>query len=157
MTVVHAGGDAEWPLRVSRNPEFIPHQGGASGLNRVVIGHGMDGRDLVIVDKLAGEIHRPVGEAVRASIQHAIGLQVTTVIDILPGGVLYQDLDPCLVKIAHFGNQRVANVLVLDDDVGLDHVVWLQPKGHGAKGRDHCVLARLFQRENIDVEESAPL
>ncbi len=117
----------------------------------------MDGRDLVIVDKLAGEIHRPVGEAVRASIQHAIGLQETTVIDILPGGIFYHNLDPCLVEIANLGNERVANILVLDDDECLHHLVWLQAKWDGAKGSDHFVVAGLFQRENVHVEERAAL
>ena len=90
----------------------------------------MDGRDFVIVDKLAGKIHRPVGEAVRASIQHAVGLQKSAVINIFPGSVFYDDLDPRLVEIANLGNQRVANVLVLDDDVSLHHVVRLKPEGN---------------------------
>ena len=54
VPIVDPGGDGERALGVGRNPELIADQRGAAGLDGVVVGHGVDGPDLVIVDKLAG-------------------------------------------------------------------------------------------------------
>ena len=152
MAVVYAGCDAEWALCVRRNFEFVADQCGAAGLDGIVVGHGMDGPDFVIVDKLAGEIDGAVGEAVGAGVEHAVRLEETAVIDVVSGGVFDGDLDPGFVEIANFGDQRVTDVFVLDDDVGGDDAVWLKLKGNGAEGRDHVVIAGFFQSENVDVE-----
>ncbi len=74
MTIVDAGGNRYRAFGVSRDLEFVADQGGAAGLNGVVIGHGMDGPDFVVVDKLAGEVDGAVGETVGARIEHAVGL-----------------------------------------------------------------------------------
>ena len=152
MTVIYASGDAERALGVGRNFEFVADEGGAAGLDGVVVGHGMDGPNFVVVDELAGEIDGAIGEAVGASIEHAVGLEETAVIDVVSGGVLDGDLDPGFVEIADFGDQRVTDVFVLDDDIGCDDVVRLKLKGNGAEGRDHVVVAGFFQSENINVE-----
>ena len=68
VTIVDAGGDAERPFDVRRNRKFVAHQRGPSGLDGVVVGHGMNGPDLVVIDEFAGEIHGPVGEAVGTGI-----------------------------------------------------------------------------------------
>ena len=111
----------------------------------------------MIVDELAGEIHRAVGEAVGASIQRAIGLQETAVIDLVSAGVLDRKLHPGLVEIANLWNQRVPYVLVLDHHVGFHHVVRRKAEGHGTQGRDQVVVPGFFQREDIHVQKIARL
>src|SRR5271163_4629860 len=115
----------------------------------------MDGPDFVIVDKLTGEIDGAVGEAVGAGVEHAIGFEETAVIDVVSGGVFHGDFDPGFVEIADFGNKRVANVFVLDDDIGCHGAVWLKLKGNRAERSDHIVVAGFLEGENIDVKEVA--
>ena len=105
----------------------------------------------MVVDKLAFVGHRAIGEAVRARVEHAVGLEEAAVIDLLAGRVLHRELDPGLVEIAHLGNQRVADVLVLNDDIGFDDVVGREVIGSLAERRDQLVVCSAFLRAKIST------
>ena len=90
-------------------------------------------------------------------IQHAVRLQEAAVVDLLSGGVLDGELDPRFVEIANFGNERVADVFVLDDDLSFDDSFGAKLNGHGAEGRDELVVASFLHRENIHVQEISGL
>ena len=70
----------------------------------------------MIVDKVAIRIDGPVSEAVGPLIEHAVGLQEAAVVNLFTVGVLDHKLYPRLVQVAHFGKQRMADVLVLYHD-----------------------------------------
>ena len=90
----------------------------------------MDGPDFVIVDELAIDVDRAIGEAVRPLVQHSIRLDKAAMIDFLARRVLGRELNPGFVEIAHLGDQRVPNVLVLNHHQGLHHFTRLEVEGH---------------------------
>ena len=114
----------------------------------------MDGPYFVVIDEFAFIVNRAVGEAVCARVQHAIRLQEAAVIDLLAAGVLYREFDPCLIEIAYFGNQRVADVLVLDHDIGLDRIVRSEAEYGDLAQRSDQLRRRpaLPERKDIHVE-----
>ena len=55
--------------------KLVADQGGASRLNGVVVGHGMDGPDHVVVDKISHHVDGAIGKAVRAGSSIPSGLR----------------------------------------------------------------------------------
>ena len=111
----------------------------------------------MVVDKVADHIDRPVGEAMRAGLEHPVGFQKATVIDHSTGRILCRELYPRLVKVANLWNQRVANVLVLNHNIGLHRLVRLERERSGAQRRDHLPVIHRLQRKDVDVEEVTAL
>ena len=130
VPVIHLRCDRDGALQFWWNAELVPNQYRSAGLDRVVIGDRVDGPDLVIVDEPAIDIHRAIGEAVRSLVQHSVRLDETAVIDLLARRVLGSELNPCLVKIAHLGNQRVPDILVLNHHQGLHYFIRLEAERH---------------------------
>src|ERR1700733_8105213 len=109
-------------------PELISDERRTPGLYGVVVGHGMNGPDLVVVYEVAGEVDGAIGEAVRSRLQCSILLEVSALVDCGAGRILDGELHPRFVQVADLRDERVANVLVLDDDVGLDRLRGLEVK-----------------------------
>ena len=80
----------------------------------------MNGPDLVVVDEVAGEVDGAIGEAVRARLERSIWLEESALVNPGAGRVLDGELHPRFIQVAHLGDERVADVLVLDDNVGFD-------------------------------------
>ena len=57
----------------------------------------MDGPDLMVVDEFAVDVDGPVGEAMGALIERAIGLQESAVIDLFAGGIIDREFYPGLI------------------------------------------------------------
>jgi hypothetical protein len=74
----------------------------------------VDGEYRVVIDKLALVGNGTIGETVSARVQHAVGLEEAAVIDLVAFRVLHRELGPGFVKVAYFGDEGVADVLVLD-------------------------------------------
>src|ERR1700733_4720382 len=78
-------------------------------------------------------------------------------IEIFAGAILYGELDPGLIEISDFGDQGVADVLVLDDYQCLNQVVWFQAEGHRPERRNHLLFVGLFQRDYVYIQKGARL
>jgi hypothetical protein len=97
VAIVHARRNSQRPFHIRGNLKLITHQRRPAGLDRVVIGDGVDGPDLMIVHKAALDIHGPVGEAVCSFIKRAVGLQEAAMIDLRAPRVPHHKLHPWLV------------------------------------------------------------
>ena len=86
----------------------------------------MNGPDLMVVDKVACQINRPIGKAVRAAVKHAIRFEKAAAIDERSGGIFDRDADPRLIEVAYLGDERVADILILNDDGGLNELIGLE-------------------------------
>src|ERR1700678_4176203 len=139
MAVVDARRHIQRAFGIRRNVELITDQDGTSGWNGAVVGDRVDGPNLMIVHELAICIYRAIGEAVRSRVERAIRLKETAVVDFGSVAVFHLKLHPRLVQIADFRNERVADVLVLDDDHGLDRIVGLHLEGNGTEWRNESI------------------
>src|SRR5271157_1845839 len=106
MAIVQPRCRCERALHIGGNSKFVAQQGGTAGWNGVVIGDRLDGKDLMVIHKLAIHIYRSVSEAVGPLIESAVGLQEAAVVDFFAVGILHDKLHPWLVQVAHFRNQE---------------------------------------------------
>jgi len=136
-----------------RNHEAITRQVGVSRLNRVVIRHGVDGPHHVVVDEVADDVDGAVRVAVCARLQRAVWAQVPTLIDHLAVCICRRELQPCLVEIAYLRDERVADTLVLHDDVGIHPLTCRQVEGNRAERGKHLLCLVYPQSKDIDVEK----
>ena len=97
MAIVHARGHGQWTFSFRRDVELVTNQDGSSGWDRIVISNGVDCPDLVIVYEVAGDIYRPIGEAVRPPVERSVRLQKAAMIDLFPVCLGDCELDPCLI------------------------------------------------------------
>src|SRR5271168_5102099 len=123
MTVVHSGGNLDWTFNVRRDMELVADQRRPSRLDGVIVGDRVDRPYFVIIDKLSLQIYRTVGEAMCAFVKGPIRLQEAAMVDVFPSTVLHGELGPGLIEVPDLGDQRVADVLVLDNHQRLDCVV----------------------------------
>ena len=63
------------PLNRVWQPELVADQSRTPCLDGVVVRHGVNGPDLVVVDEVAGEVDGAIGEAVRAGFERSILLE----------------------------------------------------------------------------------
>src|SRR6185437_7349882 len=102
----------------------------------------------------------PVGERVRGGIEVAIGLNEAGFDESLAGGVLEGEVDPGLIEISLLGDERVADALVLDDDVRSEGFARCDGEMAEAERSDLDVIggggsgALLLEAEDVDVEDA---
>src|SRR5580704_14470522 len=121
VPIVDTCRDRQRTLYIRRYLELIPDKRRPARLNRVVIGHGVHRPHLVVVYETSSQIHWPIREAMSACIEHAVRFEEAAVVYHGPRCVLYCELRPCLVEITDLGNERVADILVLNDHVCIDN------------------------------------
>ena len=162
VAVLDRGLDVDGAGEVGGQVELIADEGGAAGLDGVVVGDGVDGPDAVVVDEGALGVDGAVGEAVGAGVECAVGTEEAGLIEGVAGRVGDGEGDPGFVEIADFGDERVADGFALDDDVGLEGVVGREGEGSRAERGDERVVvcgrgAAGFEADDIDVEVVAGL
>ncbi len=157
VAIVDARGEGDGALDIRGHAEFVADEDGASGGDAVVERDGVDGPDFVVVDEAAVCRDRTIGEAVRARVERAIGLEEAAVINLVAGLIFDAELEPAFVEVAHFRDERVADVFVLDDDEGFDGLVRIKTHGRGAEGGGQLVIAEAANAEDVDVEIVAGL
>jgi len=74
------------------------------------------------------------------------------VVNLPPVRVFDNELCPGFVKVAHFRDEGVPYVLILDDDISLNSFSGGKRKGNTPERSDELVFARLFESENVNVE-----
>src|ERR1700722_8490626 len=144
MAIVHLRLQCKWSLCLGRQVKLIADKGGASRLDGVVVSDGMNRRDNMVVDKLPHYINRPVGKAVRSRFQGSIGIEEAALVYLCSLCIGHGELDPGLIQIANFRDERVPDHLVLDDDVGLEQITRIHVERNGSKrSRKFSVFADL--------------
>ena len=73
--------------------------------------------DLVLVEQFAFFRNQPVGVAVRILVEISVRLEIAAVINELSARVLHLKRHPGFIEIALFGNQAMADFLILDDQI----------------------------------------
>src|SRR6202789_1165230 len=125
VTVIDACRNRQWALRAWRNPKLITDERRPSGLDRVVVCHGMNRPHFVVVHKVPSHIYGTIGKTVGAFIQHAIRLQKAAIVNLRSGRIRHGELYPRFIKIADLWNKRMTDVLVLNHNVGFNRLVRL--------------------------------
>ena len=120
---------------------------------RVVVGHRVNRRNHMVVDKVPRHVHRPVGKAVRAGVDGPIRAQEAALVNLRSVRVGHHELGPGLVKVPHFRNERVPDVLVLDHHPGFNLVLWLHCESPRPQRGNQSTFIADLQREDIHVEK----
>ena len=144
MTIIDRGGYGDGAFECVWQPELVPDESRTPCLDGVVVRHGVDGPDLVVVDEVAGEVDGAVGEAVRSGFERSIFLEISALVDPGAGRVFDGELHPRFIQVAHLWDKGVADVLVLDDNVRLDQFRGLEVKGVLPSGAMSLSLSPVF-------------
>ena len=93
-------------------------------------------------------------------VEVAVGLDESALGEGLAGGVLHREVDPGFVEVALFGDEGVADALVLNDDVGDEGFAGRNGEAGEAERGDEdlilggCFRAFFFEGKNVDVEDA---
>ena len=88
----------------------------------------------------------------RPLINRAIWIQKPAVINRLARRILRFKLHPCFKQIPHFGNERMANILVLHHHDRFNRLARQNRKRHRTQRSKHLIRLRLPNRKKIHVQ-----
>ena len=88
MAVINLSRETDGAVDSGGHPELVADQDGAPSRNRVVVGNRVNGKDFVVVDKLALVGDWPVGKAVGAGVKHAVWLEEAAVVNLVAASSL---------------------------------------------------------------------
>ena len=152
VAIVHSRGDGKWALRIGGNLKLVAHQCGTAGLYGVVIGHGVNGPDFVVVHEFAVRIDGPVGEAMRALVEHAVGLQEAAVIDLFAGGILTRNSTQASYRSRTSGISEWPMFLFWMTTIICTMSFGASLNGAEPSGAIMLLIAVFLMREQIDIQ-----
>ena len=117
-TIFNAGGQRHRARSVLGKAEPITYQLRPARLNCVVICKHAVVPDLVQVVELALGVDEAAGEGVGRGVKIAVGLNEAAFGQDLARSVLDGEVHPGLIEVPLLGDERVADALVLNDDIG---------------------------------------
>ena len=152
VAIVDAGGEGDGAFGVFGDFKLVADQRRAASLDAVVVGDGVNSPYFVVIDKHAAVVDGAVGEAVGAFVKRAVGLNVAALVQDFAVGAGGDKAHPCFVEVANLGDEGVADVFVLQNDVGLDGFTGVEVERLGAERGDEFAVQSFADGKDIDVE-----
>ena len=127
-----------------------------AGLNLIVLRDAPRAPDVMLVVVGSVELHQIGLVVVRRLIQITVGLQKARLIESLALVITHREFNERLIEVAQFRRERVADVLVCDNDLSRDSIRGLNGETAAIERRDEFLRTRSWrlspQGKDIDAQ-----